>query len=129
MEQVVDAARAARIERTRAAIETARAGWGDDGEVRLDTGVAFGDGEPIHVLVRKRGRRYDLSDEGAAVRKAGASAGRWLETAERVADAHALNVNRRGVVFVPAVEGRDLATLAIQVAETSLALYGELLEL
>jgi hypothetical protein len=33
------------------------------------------------------------------------------------------------VVFVPAVEGRDLASLAARLAETSLAVYQELLEL
>jgi hypothetical protein len=38
-------------------------------------------------------------------------------------------VNRRGVVFVPAVEGRDLAWLASRVAECSRAVYGALLEL
>ena len=116
------------MERVRVALEAARATWGENGEVRLDTGLTYGDGEPVRVLVRKRGRRYDLSDEGRAVRKSGATGRRWLEIAERVADAEALNVNRRGVVFVPAVEGRDLATLAVRVAETSLALYGELLD-
>jgi hypothetical protein len=39
-----------------------------------------------------------------------------------------LNVNRRGVVFVSAVEGRDIASLVMQVAETSRAVYSTLLD-
>ena len=40
-----------------------------------------------------------------------------------------VHVNRRGVVFVPAVAGRDLASLAVRVAAASAALFAELLEL
>ncbi len=32
-------------------------------------------------------------------------------------------------IFVPVVEGRDLASLSLRLADTSLAVYGELLEL
>jgi hypothetical protein len=39
------------------------------------------------------------------------------------------NVNRAGVVFVPGFEGRDLAMLALRLADTSRAVYAELLEL
>ena len=42
---------------------------------------------------------------------------------------HWLNVNRRGVVFVPAVAGRDIAGLVARVAEASPTLYDALLEL
>ena len=34
-----------------------------------------------------------------------------------------MNVNRRGVVLVGAVEGRDLAALALRVADASAAFY------
>ncbi|HEX2109994.1 MAG TPA: hypothetical protein VHF67_00445 [Gaiellaceae bacterium] len=37
-------------------------------------------------------------------------------------------MNRRGVVFVSAVEGRDLAALAARLAETSLAVHAALLD-
>jgi hypothetical protein len=47
--------------------------------------------------------------------------------AQRVADAHALNVNRRGVVFVQSNEER-LESLVSRVADCSVALYQELLE-
>ena len=79
--------------------------------------------------MRKRGRRYDIDDDGAAVAKARAAGTtrRWLELAGRVVAEEALNVNRRGVVFVPAVEGRDIEALAQRVAATSRAVESELL--
>ena len=44
-------------------------------------------------------------------------------------NAHDLNVNRRGVVFVPAVEGGlDLAWLAYRLTRCSYAVHAELLE-
>jgi hypothetical protein len=117
------------LERTRAAIAEANETWGERGEARIATGLHFGDGEEVEILLRKRGRRYDLSDEGAAVSKAGVEGPDWLEVAERVVAAEGMNVNRKGVVFVPAVEGRDLASLAVRLAETVVAVYDELLGL
>ena len=72
-----------------------------------------------------------FTDEGRAVRKAGVSGRDWLDVAERTVAAEGMNVNRMGAVFVPVVHrpDRDLAQLAHRLAETSLALYGELLEL
>jgi hypothetical protein len=112
----------------REAYETVRAGWGERGETELPAGGTYANGEPIVVHVRKRGHRYDISDRDAAVRTAGRPPG-WLEVAERVVEEFALNVNRAGVVFVPAVEGRDVAALAERVTETSRAVHAELLEL
>jgi hypothetical protein len=108
------------------ALEAAGARWGDTGAIRLPSGLAYRPGDPVLIEVRKRGHRYDLSDEGAAVRKAGVRG--WLPVAEAVVEREGFNVNRRGVVFVPAVEGRDLASLAARLAETSLAVYDALLE-
>ena len=110
------------------ALATARAGWGDRGEVVLDTGRRYAHDRPVRVLIRKRGRRYDLDDRGEAVRLAGAPAG-WLTAAQRAVETECLNINRRGVVFVPAVEGRDLTRLALRVADASVAVYAALLEL
>lgn len=42
--------------------------------------------------------------------------------------ADGLNVNRRGVVFVPLVEGRDIASLAGDLARTSREVYLSLLD-
>ena len=41
------------------------------GEVVLDSGLAYGDGEAVEVLVRKRLHRYVLSDRGALSRRRG----------------------------------------------------------
>lgn len=116
------------VERLGAELEAAAAGWGGTGEALLDSGLVFGDGEPVRVRVRKRHRRYDLDDAGRAVAKAGKPRG-WLEAARQGALEEHLNVNRAGVVFVGAVEGRDLARLAAQVAGAALAVHGALVEL
>jgi hypothetical protein len=99
--------------------------------VTLDGGVEYRDGEPVRVRVRRRGYRYTVDDDGAAVEKAGRPPG-WLDVARRVAeDEYWLNVNRRGVVFVPAVgQGPARAAWLIRrIAECSAAVYQELLEL
>jgi len=91
--------------------------------------LVYTDGSPVVVRVRRRGRRIDIDDDGAAVARARAAGttSQWLEVAERVVGEYQLNVNRRGVVFVPAVEGRDIDALAARVARTSCALERELL--
>ena len=112
-------------------VDHALGSWGELGEVALDTGLAYGDGEHVRITLRKRGHRLVFSDEGRAVRKAGVSGGGWLAVAERIVALEGMNVNRMGAVFVPAVlrPDRDFAQLARRLAETSLAVYGELLEL
>ena len=114
------------VDEMRQALDDARAGWDDTGEAWIDSGLAYREGDPVRVHVRKRGHRYDLTDDGAAVKKARVRD--WLPLAQDVVDAYWLNINRRGVVSVGAVEGRELAPLAAQVAETSLAVYQELLD-
>lgn len=100
----------------------------DRGEITADTGLVYDTGEPVHVRVRRRGRRYDLSDDGAAVTRAGRPPG-WREPVERLAAPEGLNVNRRGVLFVPAVEGRDIAMLAMRLARLSRSVYLTVLEM
>ena len=97
-------------------------------ETLVETELSYGAAGPVQVLVRKRGRRYDIQDRGVAVRAAGRPPG-WLAVSERVVAADGMNVNRAGVVFVPAVEGRDITRLAMRLAETSLAVHHALLEL
>ena len=118
-------------EQLREQLNAAEGALAEAGEVVLDSGLFYADGDPVRVRVRKRERRYELDDEGAAVRKVGVSVrhGAWYEAADRVVDEEHVNVNRRGVVFVPAVEGRDLAALALQVARASASLYAALLEI
>ena len=98
-------------------------------QVSLDSGLSYREREPVVVLLRKRGRRYDLQDDGRAVALAGKPPG-WRERAAQVVRGeYCLNVSREGTVFVPAVEGGvDLEWLARRVAEASLALYQELLD-
>jgi hypothetical protein len=116
------------------ALEMVRAEIGDpeewsDGERFVATELRYADGTPVTVHIRKRHRRYDIDDEGAGVRKARAlGAGEWERVAAEVVDAHDLNVNRRGVVFVPAVEGRDIGWLAYRVTRCSYALHSDLLD-
>jgi hypothetical protein len=98
-------------------------------ELVVDPGLAYTEGEPVLVRIRKRGKRYELRDGGRALELAGRPGG-WRERATEVVDAHDLNLTRTGVVFVPAVEGGvDRDWLARRVAETSLAVYDALLEL
>jgi hypothetical protein len=92
----------------------------------VSTGLAYTPGEPADVHIRKRGWRFDVSDDARAVELAGRAPG-WLEAAERVVAEFALNVNRRGVVFVQCNESR-LDPLVARVAECSVALYQELIE-
>lgn len=118
------------LEAVRGALDAARGSWGESGEATLDTGLEYATGEPVRVVVRKRGHRWTFGDSGRAVRLAGAPEG-WLAAAERVVAEEGMNVNRAGVVFVPAVEGscRDLALLALRLGESSHAVFAELIDL
>lgn len=100
----------------------------DGGETLVSSGLTYAGEESVLVSVRRRGRRVDLDDRGAAVERAGRPPG-WLAVAEEVVSRHYLNVNRRGVVFVPIFVGRDIERLVRQVAEASLAVHAALLEL
>jgi hypothetical protein len=93
----------------------------------VDSGLTYRLDEPVLVRVVHRERRFDLDDDGAAVRLAGARPG-WLEVATEVVARASLNVNRRGVVSVPAVEGRGIDALVGRVAQASRAVYLALLE-
>jgi hypothetical protein len=110
------------------AVNRAQPGWGERAEAEFDAGEEYAPGRPVRVHVEKRLHRYVLDDRAAAFEHADRPPG-WLAVAERVAAEHNINVNRQGVVMVPAVEGRDLGRLAVLVAETSVAVYDALLEL
>ena len=95
----------------------------------VEPGAAYGDGERVRVRIRRRGHRHVVDDDGRAWQKAGASGRAALDVAERVVLEDSLNVNRRGVVFVPFGEGRDVDELAARVASCSVGVYDALLEL
>ncbi len=86
--------------------------------------------DAIPIVVQKRGHWYHLKDRGEAVAQAralGASSD-WLAIAERVVDEDALNVNRSGVVFVSAVEGRDVASLVLRLSDCAARVQAALLD-
>jgi ankyrin repeat protein len=93
-----------------------------------ETGLGYAPGRPIRVSVRRRGVRYDIDDMGGAVAFAGRPPG-WLEAAERVVAELGWNVNRAGVVFVQAVEGRDIDALVQRTGDASAAVAEALLAL
>lgn len=99
-------------------------------ELTLETGLNYAEEQPVRVELRKRGRRFELGDQGLAAELAGRPRG-WRERAREVVElGYDLNVSRSGAVFVPAVEGGiDLSWLAGRVAAASLALYDVLLDL
>jgi hypothetical protein len=119
-----------RLATIRVALDAARREWSERGEVVLDGGVVYVEGDPVKVRVRKRSHRYTIDDLGGAIGRAGQPTG-WLDVARRVAeDEHGLNITRHGVVVVVAVEGgADLVTLALRIADASVAVYQEVLEL
>ena len=96
------------------------------GEALIDSGLAYGDGEPVVLCVRKRLHRYHLDDRGRAVEKAGRWPG-WLEVAGEAAEP--MNMARQGDVFVPAVAGRDIAALLVSLADASRAVHEAVLDL
>jgi ankyrin repeat protein len=93
-----------------------------------DTGLTYAPGRPILVSMRRRGVRYDIDDMGGAVAVAGRPQG-WLEAAERVVAELGWNVNRKGVVFVQVVEGRDIDALVQRTGEASAAVMEALFAL
>ena len=92
------------------------------------TGLSYAPGRPIRVSLRRRGVRYDIDDMGGAVAFAGKPPG-WLEAAERVVETLGWNVNRKGVVFVQAAEGRDIDALVRRTGEASAAVLEALFAL
>jgi len=93
----------------------------------VETG-RYREGEPALVRVRRREHWVDIDDDGGAAALIGRPPG-WLDVAEEVVEAFALNVNRRGVVFVRVHERRDVDELVERVGEASRALYAALLDL
>jgi hypothetical protein len=104
------------------------AGLGERGATTADSGLSYLPGEPVTVLVRKRGIRYDLGDEGRAIGLAGRPPG-WRAAAARVVAEAGLNLARDGRIYVLCVAGRDLDALAAQVADTSANVYDAVLDL
>jgi hypothetical protein len=91
------------------------------------TGRTYGSSEPVVIRVVRRDSKLTIDDDGAAVRLAGRPAG-WHERAGRIVEATGVNVNRRGVVFVPATDEARLGRLVDLVATASLEVYDALMD-
>ncbi len=95
----------------------------------VGTRLEYRPGEPILVHVIRRDHRVSVSDDGAAIAKAGRGAG-WRAVAERLGREMDVNVSRQGVVSLPVVPvGPGLEATVERIAAASLAFYQELLEL
>lgn len=95
----------------------------------VGTGFEYVPGDPVRVRIVRRDRRTRVTDDGAAVGRAGRPAG-WREIAERLADELVVNVSRHGVISLPiSSRGPGLEALVQRIGEASLALYQEILEL
>jgi hypothetical protein len=98
-------------------------------EYEIESPVAYGPGDPVTVSVSHREQAITVSDEGRAIERAGAPQG-WRVAADRVASELDVNVSRHGVVSLPVVRvGPGEDAIVRRIAEASLALYQELLEL
>ena len=91
------------------------------------TGRSYGSSEAVLIRVVRRGGTLTVDDDGAAVPLAGRPAG-WHDRAQGIVAATGANVNRRGVVFVPATTEARLNRLIDLVATTSLEVYDALID-
>ena len=85
-------------------------------------------GSPVRVLVKRRERRINVSDDGAAAALAGTPPG-WRDVAREIELEHCVNVSRQGVVFLPVHHCFTVDEIEERIARASLALYQDLLDL
>jgi hypothetical protein len=97
-------------------------------ERSIDSAREYAPGDPVLVRVVQRGGRYLVTDDGAAVERAGRPGG-WRDAAQRPVDEDSLNLSRSGAVFVAVSGGCAIDSLVERVAAVSLAVYEEILDL
>jgi hypothetical protein len=98
-------------------------------ETVIDTGLEYRPGDPVRVRVVRREHRISVTDDGAAIEKAGRPA-RWREAADRVDEELDVNISQGGVISLPVVRvGPCEQKIVRRIGESSLGLYQELLEL
>ncbi|HEX4008705.1 MAG TPA: hypothetical protein VHX62_01780 [Solirubrobacteraceae bacterium] len=86
-------------------------------------------GDPVRVRVARRERRLTVTDDGAAVRRAGRPPG-WRAVGSALERELDVNITRQGVVWLPVVAaGPGEAAVVRRIEEASLTLYQELLDL
>jgi protein involved in polysaccharide export with SLBB domain len=95
----------------------------------IDSRLEYRPGDPVRVRVVRREQRTSITDDGAAIEKAGRPR-RWREIADRVERASIVNVSLRGVVSLPVVgAGPGFDAVVRRIAEASLDFYQGLLDL
>jgi hypothetical protein len=98
-------------------------------ETVIDTGLEYRPGDPVRVRVLRREHRIDVTDDRAAVQRAGQPRG-WHAAVDRVLDEFDVNVSAGGAVSLPVVfAGPAEHEVVRRIGEASVALYQELLEL
>jgi hypothetical protein len=94
----------------------------------VDSALSYLPGEPVTVLLRRKGNRYDISDGGRAIALGGKPRG-WHEVGERMCEAEGMNMARDGRIFVLVGEDRDLDDLVARIAALSADVYDAVLDL
>jgi hypothetical protein len=95
----------------------------------VHTSLEYAPGDPVRVRTVHREHRTTVSDDGAALARAGRITG-WRDVADRLARELVVNISRQGVVFLPVVPvGPPESEVIQRIARASLALYQELLDL
>lgn len=97
-------------------------------ETVVDTGLAYRPGDSVRVRVIRREHRITVTDDGAAVQRAGRR-GETQQAMDRVLDEFDVNISPAGVVSLPVVPvGPAEDEVVRRIGAASLALYQELLE-
>ena len=78
-----------------------------EGDIVVHTGLTYGLSDPVDVVVRKSAAGASTSPTAGTRSRPRVCRRGWQAVAEEVVGEHALNVNRRGVVFVQANEARS----------------------
>jgi hypothetical protein len=93
------------------------------------TDLDYRPGDAVRVSVVRRERRVTVTDDGAAVHRAGRPPG-WRAVCAALERELDVNITRQGVVWLPVVAaGPGEAAVVLRIEEASLALYQELLDL
>ena len=98
-------------------------------EAVIDTGCEYRPGDPVRVRVVHREHRTSVTDDGAAISRAGRPPG-WRQAARRVSEDVVVNIGQHGVVSLPVVRaGPSEEEIIRRIGEASRDFYQELLEL
>jgi hypothetical protein len=98
-------------------------------EIRVETGLQYRPGDPVCVVIVRRRQRSSVTDNGAAIERAGQPPA-WRDVAHRLGHELDVNISRHGVIWLPVVKaGPGEDAIVRRIAEASLSLCQELLDL